>query len=190
MELVFIRHGQGEHTTHLPQSLHTSDPELTQEGIKQASMLRKKFPVSEKDLIVISPLRRTLQTARIWTQVVNCHKVVSPFVSPRMFPQNPEWHTLPCDQLLNMNQIKTDFPDFHIDDTLPYVWQQGINTLPKEEFASLAERFLVWCEEQQRERIYIVTHDGTMTSYKQFISGAKHSRDDFPGETGWIKVQF
>ncbi|WP_406686578.1 histidine phosphatase family protein, partial [Rossellomorea vietnamensis] len=89
---------QGEHTLDLPGSLQIQDPSLTQVGVHQAEALRSKFTLTGRELVVVSPIRRTLETARILTKDINCRKIVSPFVSPRMFPQNPEWKTLPCDK--------------------------------------------------------------------------------------------
>ncbi|WP_339195881.1 hypothetical protein MKY27_14020 [Solibacillus sp. FSL R5-0449] len=43
MELVFIRHGEGEHTLDIPNSLHIENPSLTAKGIEQAKLLKIKF---------------------------------------------------------------------------------------------------------------------------------------------------
>ncbi|TFB13464.1 histidine phosphatase family protein [Filobacillus milosensis] len=189
MELVFIRHGQGEHTVDLPQSLHISDPALTNEGKLQAMSLRNQFPLSQNDVVIISPLRRTLQTAHIWSEGINCRKIVSPFVSPRMFPQTPQSTTLPCDELLTKEKIKNVFNDFCIDGELPdEYWLSGINKTHEQEFSKIASRYLTWCKSTGKKRIYIVSHDGTITSYNQFITGRKLSRKDFPKETGWLKI--
>lgn len=67
MDLIFIRHGQGNHTLNPPVSLHIKDPSLTHKGIEQAKLLRNPLPLSKNDLIVVSPTRRTLQTAFIWS---------------------------------------------------------------------------------------------------------------------------
>lgn len=143
MELIFIRHGQGEHTLNLPTSLQNPDPALTKDGTIKAKSLRNQFPLSEKDVLIISPIRRTLQTALIWSEGINCRKIVSPLVSPRMFPQNPEWNPLPCDGILTKEMIKDEFPGFVIDEDLPInLWIKGINTLPEYEFNSLADNFL------------------------------------------------
>lgn len=60
--------------------------------------------------------------------------------------------------------------------------------LPENEFIKLAEKFIIWCKKLQRERVYIVSHDGTITSYRQIISGKNLTREDFPKETGWFVV--
>ncbi|WP_017187397.1 histidine phosphatase family protein [Alkalibacillus haloalkaliphilus] len=191
MELVFVRHGQAEHTIDLPHSLHTSDPSLTNEGINQAKLLKKQLPLSNKDLIIISPTRRTLQTAQIWSEDIRCQKVVSPLISPRVFPQKREGQTLPCDELLSVEKIKEDFPDCPIQGPLPKsLWSTSINRLPDTEFKVVAEHFLRWCKTFGRERIYIVSHDGTITSYRQFVTGEELTRNDFLQETAWFKVNY
>ncbi|MDV2582372.1 histidine phosphatase family protein [Alkalibacillus haloalkaliphilus] len=191
MELVFVRHGQAEHTINLPHSLHTSDPSLTNEGVNQAQLLKKQLPLANKDLIIISPIRRALQTAQIWSEGIGCHKVVSPLISPRMFPQKPDGQTLPCDELLSVEKIKEDFPDCHIQEPLSKgLWSTSINRLPDTEFNVVAEHFLRWCKTFGREKIYIVSHDGTITSYRQYVTGEELTRNDFPQEAAWVKVNY
>ncbi|WP_246055217.1 hypothetical protein [Pseudalkalibacillus caeni] len=60
--------------------------------------------------------------------------------------------------------------------------------MPEKEFKLLAINFLEWCKEQDLKRIYIVSHDGTITSYRQLITDKELSREDFPGETEWCKI--
>jgi broad specificity phosphatase PhoE len=68
VELIFIRHGQGEHTLNLPDSLQIQDPSLTKEGVYQAQSLQSEITLNEKDIVIISPVRRTLETANILTK--------------------------------------------------------------------------------------------------------------------------
>jgi broad specificity phosphatase PhoE len=188
VELIFIRHGQGEHTLNLPDSLQIQDPFLTKEGAYQAHSLQSQITLNERDIVVISPVRRTLETAKIITEHISCRKIVSPLVSPRMFPQNPEWKTLPCDRMLHTKLIKEQFPSFTIEEGFSEeLWTSGINKMPEQEFSLLAERFLNWCKSQSVEPIYIVSHDGTINSYRQFIKGEKLTRKDFLKDAGWIK---
>jgi bisphosphoglycerate-dependent phosphoglycerate mutase len=147
MKLVFIRHGQGEHTLDIPRSLQIKDPSLTTRGVKQAKLLRNQFPLTNKDTIIISPIRRTLETAFIWSENIHCRKIVSPLVSPRMFPIRPESNTLPCDKIIDLEIIKSDFPTVEIDMTFPQeIWSDGINTLPESKFIKLAEEFIANCK--------------------------------------------
>ncbi|MDM5248059.1 phosphoglycerate mutase family protein [Lysinibacillus sp. G4S2] len=119
MDLVFIRHGQGEHTLDIPKSLQIKDPPLTAKGEKQAKLLRNQFPLTNDDILIISPTRRTLQTAFMWSENIDCRKIVSPLVSPRIFPIIPDKNTLPCDKIIDLEIIQNDFPTFEIDTNVP-----------------------------------------------------------------------
>lgn len=189
MEIIFIRHGQGRHTLNPPNTLHIRDPSLTRKGLEQAKLLRNHFPLSDTDLVVISPIRRTLQTAFIWSKGIPCEKVVSPMVSPRMFPQKQEWKTLPCDEILGRNEIKNEFPDFSVEkNSTSNLWNKGINTTSEDEFNILGKKFIQWCNLQSKEKIYVVSHDGTITSYRQLLSNQALTRKDFPKDAGWVSV--
>ncbi|MFZ0369633.1 MAG: histidine phosphatase family protein [Halobacillus sp.] len=186
MELVFTRHGQGEHTLDVPKSLQITDPALTEEGLIQAKSLKEQFPLSKSDVIIASPTRRTIQTAQIWSEDIKCKKIVSPFISPRMFPQKSEWQTLPCDKILSKQIIKEEFSDFYIEEELSNKWWvEGINKLPDEKFNVLAGEFLNWSKQFGNKRIYLVSHDGTIMAYSQIILGKELTRNDFPKETGY-----
>ena len=184
-----IRHGQGEHTLDLPKSLQHSDPSLTSLGIEQARKLKAQFHLTEEDVIFISPIRRTLETAVIFTENVNCRKIVSPLVSPRMFPILPYKKTLPCDEILALERIKNEYQNFELDMKSPAeLWSTGINTLAEQLFEDLARSFIRKCRQLNKDRVYIVSHDGTITSYRQLITGQVLSREDFPRETGWFQL--
>lgn len=191
LNLTFIRHGQGIHTLNPPDSLRIKNPSLTQKGIGQAKLLRRQFPLSKNDFIIISPTRRTLQTALIWSNDTQCRKIIDPRVSPRMFPQKTEGLTLPCDEIMEIEDIRNEFPIFALDEHLSTeLWTNGINTMPDREFEVLGERFLGWCKQQSKGNVYIVSHDGTITSYRQLISNRLFTRDDFLDDGGWINVLY
>ncbi|MDZ5712661.1 histidine phosphatase family protein [Jeotgalibacillus haloalkalitolerans] len=188
MEIVFVRHAQGEHTLQLPESLQLQNPALTDEGILQAARLPTEIPLTERDIIVTSPVRRTMQTASVWSQSIDCRKIVSPLVSPRMFPQKPDGQTLPCDRILNKDVINKEFPNFVLENDLhEKLWISGINTLPEQAFHLVAQSFLKWCKRQNAERICVVSHDGTITSYRQLIKNEKLTREDFLKDAGWVR---
>jgi len=190
VQIIFIRHGQGEHTLNIPQSLHIYDPALTNMGMMQAIGLAEEMPLNEDDILIVSPLRRTLQTAEIWSHKILCRKITTPIVSPRIFPQIPKAKTLPCDKLLEKRKILSEFPDFYLHEGLPNkIWTDGINVLPEKEFREIAKNFIDWCKEQNGKRIFVVSHDGTITSFREFITGKKLSRADFPNETSSICLE-
>lgn len=189
MELIFVRHGQGTHTTDLPASLQLSDPPLTNEGNRQAEELGTLLPLHEDDVLIVSPIRRTLQTADVWSKHVKCRKIVHPLLGPRIFPPRPDATTLPCDALVDIKRLKQDFPSFEIESDLqPQLWQEGINLLPDSEFVCLADQFIKYCKTLHHQKVHLVSHDGTITCYRQMLTGQKLSREAFLAETEWVKA--
>ncbi|MGR9050748.1 histidine phosphatase family protein [Halobacillus faecis] len=185
MELIFVRHGEGEHTINHDR-LHTLHPALTTRGESQAGELQKTWPLASEDLLIVSPTLRTLQTAERWSEGISCSRVVSPAVGPRMFPQKKEWKTLLCDRTLDKDQVSAEFPGFQLTGDR---WGEGINEIPEKEFEDVASELIRWCKQQGKDRVFVVTHDGTMTAYRQWIEGDPLTREDFPEETGWIRVK-
>lgn len=189
MDLIFIRHGQGEHASNLPDSLGLRNPSLTSKGIDQAEKLKSTLPLTAEDVLLVSPTLRTLQTASIWSRNVDCIKVIHPLAAPRIFPARVDAVTSPCDELLHTKTMQEEFPAFHFARNLDSVlWKTGINVLPEYEFSQMAEDFIVFCRSFQRQRIYVVTHDGTITSYRQLISGQLLTRQDFLNETEFFRL--
>lgn len=189
MELIFIRHRQGEHTGNLPESLRLIHPSLTSEGKIQAEKLRSSLPLTYEDVLIVSPTLRTLQTVSIWSEGKDCGIIVHPLVAPRIFLAQLPAKTLPCDELLDLERLQTEFPSFvPVTNLVSTLWTTGINILAEIEFNLLAEEFLDICWSLQRERIYIVTHDGTITSYRQKNSSEQVTRADFLQETEWFRL--
>lgn len=189
VKLIFIRHGQGEHTLNLPESLRLMHPSLTSEGVFQARRLKSSLPLTSEDVLIVSPTLRTLQTASILSEGKGCWKIVHPLVGPRIFPARLAAATLPCDELLSLDRLQDEFPSFDPALNLPSsLWSKGINVLSEDGFILLAEEFVGFCQSLQRERIFIVTHDGTITSYRQKITGQLLTREDFLKETEWFQL--
>lgn len=189
MELIFVRHGQGEHTLNLPESLQMSNPPLTTQGKIQAKKLQSALPLTPEDVLIVSPTLRTFQTALIWSENIECDRVVHPLVAPRIFPTRLAATTLPCDELLDLERLHYEFPDFVLaPDLASSLWSTGINVIAEDEFNLLTEEFIGFCRSFKRERIYIVTHDGTITSYRQKISSQQLTREDFLKETEHFRL--
>lgn len=189
MELIFIRHGQGEHTRNLPESLGLINPSLTSKGIGQAKKLKFSLPLGSDDVLIVSPTLRTLQTASLWSDNIECIKFVHPLVAPRIFPPKPDAVTLPCDKVLSLEKLQDEFSSFFpAPNLVSSLWSKGINILSECEFTLLAEEFVSFCQSLQPKRIFIVTHDGTITSYRQKISGQLLTRKDFLEETEWFRL--
>jgi broad specificity phosphatase PhoE len=186
VDLYFIRHGQGEHTLNLPESLQIADASLTELGKQQAMDLNRIFPLSEDDIIIVSPVRRALETVEIWNKDIHCKKYVHPFVGPRMFPLLNASEAFTCDRLLTCDTIINQFPQFLIVEGMsPIIWKAGINCISEIDFLLLSRQFIDWCRTLQKQRLFIVSHDGTITSYRVAINNEVLTRKDFLGEAGW-----
>ncbi|MFD2699670.1 histidine phosphatase family protein [Paenibacillus shunpengii] len=187
MELVFIRHAQGEHTLNWPNQLHMQHPALTESGNQQAEQLRHLYPLVSGDVVVTSPARRTIETVNIWSKDISIQKYVTPLLGPRMFPQNPAWEPLGCDKIYTLEEISADYPDYTVVPSEQELWKEGINTLSNEQFEFQADKFLKWISRFEGN-VYCVTHDGTINSYRQFLGESGLTRGDFLREIGVYKI--
>ncbi|HDR7792073.1 TPA: histidine phosphatase family protein [Bacillus luti] len=189
MKFVFVRHGEGEHTKYLPSSLQVSHPSLTEEGENQATLLQHAVSLRETDILIASPTLRTLQTATIWSAKVACQKIVHPYVSPRIFPYRDGANTLPCDRIIDQEMIKRIFPHFLIEkSTSKPLWEDGINTISENDFKQVVDEFLLWCYKLGAKKVCIVSHDGTITAYRQHVEKVVLTRADFLKETGIYEI--
>lgn len=186
MEILLIRHGHGEHLIDYPNGLNTLHPGLTEHGRTQVSQLRKQFVFTDDDLVIVSPTKRTIQTAQI---IMNCDNfMISPLVGPRMFPQNPEFPFLVCDQIYAEDELATLYSEIEVVDLGLDCWGEGINTIDQEIFETYAWQFLKWCQLKQR-RLIIVSHDGTITNYRMLLGEHGLTRKEFLGEAGVYKTK-
>jgi broad specificity phosphatase PhoE len=67
-EILFIRHGEGEHNKlnsqhRFGEARELRDPHLTATGIEQARAVGKQLALQSFDLVLVSPMFRTLETA-------------------------------------------------------------------------------------------------------------------------------
>ncbi|MBE7102218.1 histidine phosphatase family protein [Bacillus cereus] len=189
MKLVFVRHGEGEHTKDLPLSLQAVNPPLTSVGKEQAQLLQHNMPLQGNDILIASPTLRTLQTAAIWSVEVACQKIVHPYISPRIFPYRESAKTLPCDRLLGRKIIENLFPHFSLEEsTNELLWNEGVNIISEKAFQQIVDEFLHWCYQLKAEKICIVSHDGTITAYRQYLQKVALTRVDFLKETGMYEM--
>lgn len=182
MKIIFIRHGQGEHTLSPPESLHMYHPPLTKKGKLQAQQLADTFPLHTDDTIVISPTRRTIETSMIWSHDISCTLIVHPLVSPRMFPLLTPDQAYGCDQILSSYQITTNYPSIRIAESSQHIWTDGINIISEHEFDRVADEFITWCQQLNKPKLYIVSHDGTINAYRSYF-GESVTRHHFLKES-------
>ncbi|WP_337034054.1 histidine phosphatase family protein [Paenibacillus illinoisensis] len=186
MDITFIRHGHGEHLIDYPKRLNELHPGLTERGKIQVTMLRKQMEIDPHDVILVSPTRRTIETALLLS--AGEHLTICPLIGPRMFPQNPEFTPFLCDQIYSKEELDTQFPGLSVIDCGLECWEEGINRMDGHQFEVLASGLLQWCREQDGN-IYIISHDGTITNYRILLGEKGLSRKDFLGEAGMHTIK-
>ncbi|GIN85788.1 hypothetical protein J6TS2_21740 [Heyndrickxia sporothermodurans] len=72
-----------------------------------------------------------------------------------------------------------------IEDDNSICWYSGINTVPVAKFTTLT--LINWCKWLNINKIFIVSHDGTITYYRPFL-GEIVTRDNFLGDVGYHKI--
>lgn len=110
----FVRHAQGVHNLSYANH-HLLDPELTPLGEEQARALGARFPVLENiQLILSSPLRRTIQTALLAFP----SQVGDGALQVIAWPEVQEASDLNCDTGSELLDIKAKFAKLRVDFTL------------------------------------------------------------------------
>ncbi|ASS65006.2 MULTISPECIES: phosphoglycerate mutase family protein [unclassified Paenibacillus] len=192
MELLFIRHGQGVHNTGIPDRLNVEHPPLTAKGREQVAAIRDAVSIGPKDVVIASPTVRTLQTARLLADGrADLRLLVSPRVGPRMYPMpdNPSASEFRCDRIYPQSAIVAEFPEFGcLKSDSAGLWDGRLNTMDREAFRTEALKLLrdahAAIGEEGRGRAVIVSHDGTITSYREALGEERLTRADFLGEAG------
>ncbi|WP_411346524.1 histidine phosphatase family protein [Paenibacillus sp. WLX1005] len=186
MELIFVRHGQSEHNLNTPDRLQKVHPHLTALGVQQMQALRTKITITAHDLFVISPTIRTIESLR---QLAGDHDPdlvwIHPLCGPRMYPQNPDWSTLPCDLILTIEAVSTHCPDWQVmNEQALELWNDAVNTMPQSQFEYYAHQLLSQVKQSANARAITISHDGTINSYRELLGEQGLSRNDFLGEAG------
>ncbi|KAG5664964.1 hypothetical protein KAF25_008698 [Fusarium avenaceum] len=151
-----VRHGQGVHNlSHA--NHHLPDPELTPLGEEQARSLCAKYPkLANVQLIVSSPLRRTLQTALMAfpSQLEGGLQVLA-------LPEMQEASNLICDTGRDLSEVKADFEQLPVNfDVVETGWH-----IKEDKWAPVASSLLKraqiarqWLSERQEAEIVVTTH--------------------------------
>jgi broad specificity phosphatase PhoE len=191
LELFFVRHGQGEHNLDVPDRLNIAHPHLTDKGKAQVDHLHTIFKFGEQDLFIVSPTVRTIETVQILTRdLLNPVIFISPVVGPRMFPQNSEWNTSKCDETLIYESIESEYPGMvMMNKGDKYLWFEGVNSIDERLFQDHAHPLIEWIKKQPFNRVFIITHDGTINCYRQLLGEHGLTRSDFLGEAGYHRLR-
>ncbi|CAI7663189.1 unnamed protein product [Penicillium glandicola] len=179
--LHLIRHAEG---THNPAHDTTIlDPPLTEKGIQQCQALCEDFPYKESvGLVLASPLRRTLQTARLGFQKTIDEKYYAqgsgagvPNGARLVLEPDVQAHSArPCDTGSDIAILRTEFYDLpweilDLDPTFPA--KEGLYASDPESLKQRGARIQGRLEDKFKELkgsdrpdIVVVTHGGFLSS--------------------------
>lgn len=179
-----VRHAQGYHNLSTANhSMH--DPLLTPLGEEQCRQLQKNFPYQDKiDLVVASPLKRTIYTALLsFKDVIKAKnlKVIA-------LPELQETSDLPCDTGSPPEEIAREFEDKPVDLSLvkPGWDSKRIKWAPTAKaIESRARDARQWLMARPEKNIVIVTHGG----FLHYFTEDWGESNKFQG-TGWANTEF
>ncbi len=155
MNLYVVRHGQTDwNINHM--ILSKTDIELNETGKKQAEEVAKKIEKEKIDLIISSPLKRTMQTA----DIINRKKNVSIIYDARIQERN----------FGEFEGLKDDNSKFNIHEFWDY--EKNIQYEQAEDVRDFFERIITFLEfikkEYKNSNVLLVTHgavSGVMNCY-------------------------
>jgi len=179
--LHLVRHAQAEHN--LQTLLHGGhagaeilDPRLTPLGHKQASDLRTRLAadsVPPPEFVVVSPLRRTLETA--FGAFANHGTKVPRFLALELVREKFGNKAYQCDVRSDLSVLQAEFPS--VDFSLV---TREVDEVPdeRETFAETqlrAEAFIRWAAARPEPEITVVSHSGFLAALFELL------RTSFPG---------
>ena len=148
-DVWFVRHGQAQHNVRNRYNIH--DPELTPLGRAQAA----NVSAPQVDMIVVSPLKRTIQTALL--------AFAAPLAAGHIrlvpHPDLQETEDKPCDTGSDVAVLREMFPS--VDFTgLPMDWnrKQGLYAAGAVAVRTRCARLRRWLGMQDAARIAVVGH--------------------------------
>jgi len=153
---VLIRHGEGEHNVNKDYTL--KDPALTEKGIGQATKM-KEVDIPRKldiQLVVVSPLRRTLQTAYYGFGDAPVRFHCQPLLQ--------EIGECSSDIGSDKKQLKEWFGEdspFPFDD-LDDDWYEKKDIYLGKRVPERVSRFVNWLRQREEKNVIIVSHYGIL----------------------------
>lgn len=163
--IYFIRHGQAMHNPDVDKfgkDILTNekyfDANLTEEGFSQCDSIKSKVLKINPDVVFVSPLTRTLQTAN---NLFSNTKI--PIMGLEMIRER--FGMRPCDKRSGLPELQKRFKNIDFEtycysgDNDP-VWTTKRET--EYEIEMRIKKFLKWAKERPEKTIVIVTHQGFM----------------------------
>ncbi|EED21485.1 phosphoglycerate mutase, putative [Talaromyces stipitatus ATCC 10500] len=173
-----VRHAQGEHNKGGDAYL-IPDPRLTEAGIKECQDLEARFPYqSSIDLIVSSPLRRTLQTA-----LYSFQPAIKRGVRVVAVAELQETSDVACDTGSDVADLKREFAERRLVpmpssldlSQVPENWNKktGKWAPSSDALISRARAARQWLMQRPEKEVVVVCHGGFLHYFTQDWSGIK-----------------
>lgn len=186
----FVRHAEGHHNVagrkdplfgYRNEALE--DATLTDVGLEQCRVLNASSvsAVTKAELLVVSPLRRTMQTA---THSFPQLQGKIPWVAVECLREQTGLH--PCDRRRSITEHKKsfdyiDFSEIH-EDADPLYYKYTLRE-PKTDVTLRTRQFMKWLQERPEKEIIVVSHHGYMMNlFHNSIKTAEPEKDDTPFE--------
>lgn len=150
-----IRHAEGFHNVN--EQHHIPDPLLTTRGKQQCAKLQEHFPYHHVDLIVSSPIRRTIYTSLLSFD----RDIKKKGLRIIALPELQEISDLPCDTGSSPEELAKEFANQPIDWTLVMPgWniKEGRWANERKAIAQRAKEAREWLRMRQEKEIVVVTH--------------------------------
>lgn len=151
MKVYFVRHGQTEHNV---QFLHQNESTtLSDEGLKQAKVLAKRFSKIPIDIIFASPMQRAKQTVEIINKELKKEVIYSDLIKEWKRPSEFEGKKREDPMVTEVHKLA----NIHQDDSR-WHYSDEENFI---EFRSRIKRFLDFLTlEVRQENVLVVSHGG------------------------------
>ncbi|KAI5296773.1 poly(U)-specific 3'-to-5' RNA exonuclease, partial [Ascosphaera pollenicola] len=138
------------------------DPDLTQLGVSQCEELARRFPYhSEIDLIVVSPIRRTIYTALY----AFAERIKQGNIKVIALPEIQEISDVPCDTGSDLPVLRKEVEEKGLPVDLSLLddqWnvKKGKYAPQPNEIMARARRARQWLKNRPESNIAVVTHGG------------------------------
>ena len=163
-EIYLIRHAQSEANAALDLDDPTFyfDARITSYGKNQAFKAQEKLNDIDFDLMLCSPLTRTLQTFSLIFPAPIANTIILPFVREHLD------HS--CDVGRQPSVLQKEFPQFNFDEIKKFWWnndipidEKAINWETIEDLDKRVNKFKNWINKRPEKKIALVSH-GTFIS--------------------------
>ena len=162
------------------------DPDLTPFGELQCAYLAERFPGhSSVDLLVCSPLRRTIYTTLLAFQPA-VERGVVPVIA---LPEAQETSDLPCDTGSEPSILTKEFQNVSVDlsqVTAGWNSKKGRWAPTKEAIEKRALETRQWMKARPEEEIVLVSHGGFLHWFTEDWSGFNEGAGEHPVSVNWV----